>query len=266
MALKPMPDNNMPYSIILGTRVNMVQINAVLNCMEGWIKNGDKGRFVVVSNLHAIMEGRRRPEFQKLLNTADLFVPDGVSTLFIGRQRGFQLKERVTGTELMTSFCSLSNQKHYSSYFYGDTDEVLNTMKSKLNATYPGMEISGAYSPPFRPLTQEEDEAVVKMINEAKPDVLWVGLGCPKQEQWVYDHKDRLDVPIIIGVGAAFKFLSGHVQRAPKWARNFHLEWLWRLMQEPKRIWRRVLVDGSAYFYLTFFETLRLKKSNQQAL
>ena len=122
------------------------------------------------------------------------------------------------------------------------------------------MQIAGTYSPPFGPLTPEEDEEVVQSINQAKPDVLWVGLGCPKQERWIYEHKHRLQVPVAIGIGAYFKFHSGQTKRAPTWVRNRGFEWLWRLWKEPKRIWRRVLIDTPNFAYHVGLELAGLRK------
>lgn len=253
-------EGQIPFIRILGNRVHMVQMPDVLQLMEEWIQDGQKCRYVIVSNMHAIMEAHKEPVFKEVVNSADLFVPDGISALWVGRHKGFPLQRRVCGSDLIQAFCELANQKGYRSFFYGDTENVLKHMTARLKESSPNLEILGCYSPPFRPLTPEEDEKIVGMINRLRPDVLWIALGCPKQERWMFEHRNRLDVPVMVGVGAAFKFLSGKVKRAPLWIREHHLEWLWRLVNEPARIWRRVFVDGPQFVCYTFLELSGLKK------
>ncbi len=133
-------------------------------------------------------------------------------------------------------------------------------MKENLEARYPGHKIVGTFAPPFRPLTLEEDEEVIRMINESQPDILWVGLGLPKQDRWVFEHKDRLNVPIATGVGAAFDFVSGKVKRVPEWIGNNGFEWIWRFIQEPKKLWKRDLLDGPRFVFHVILELTGLKK------
>jgi len=154
----------------------------------------------------------------------------------------------------------VANEMRYSSFFYGDTPQTLDALRSSLEREYPCHRIAGTYSPPFRPLTAEEDADVVKMINDARPDVLWVGLGLPKQETWIAEHIDRLNVPVAMGVGAAFGFLSGRVSRAPQWVGRCGFEWLWRLMCEPRKVWRRDLLGGPSFVGHVLLELTGLKK------
>jgi len=234
-----------------GTKVNAIQIPEVLEKMSNWIKaKTQKTRWVVVTGMHGIVEASKNPEFEKNINSADLFVPDGISLVWLARFKGFKLKRRVSGADLMAEFFKVSSKEGFTNYFYGDTEETLKVLKEKLNVEFPGFKIAGTYSPPFRELTTEEDKQIIQMINQAHPDVLWVGLGLPKQENWIYKHKDELSVPVVVGVGAAFKFLSGKVKRVPKWIGNLGFEWLWRLFCEPKRIWKRVFLDGPIFFGL----------------
>jgi len=250
---------------ILGSRVHMVQIPEVIEIISHWIeKEREKCHFVVVTGMHGVMEGRRNKKFQDILNSADLFVPDGISLIWTARLRGFSLKKRVPGTDLMLEFFKISNEKGYKNYFYGDTAEILEQMSKKLLANFPNLKIVGFYSPPFRPLTQKEDEEIIEKINQAKPDILWVALGLPKQEKWIFEHKEKLKVPVAIGVGAAFKFLSGKIKRPPELIGNLGFEWLWRFFQEPKRTWRRIL-DIPFFIFLIIFESIKkglIKKIN----
>jgi N-acetylglucosaminyldiphosphoundecaprenol N-acetyl-beta-D-mannosaminyltransferase len=244
---------------VLGSRVHMVQIPEVLELMTHWIEEKrQKCHWIIVTGMHGLMEAHRDINFKAILNSADLFVPDGISLIWIARFRGFPLKKRVSGTDLMLEFFKIANKKGYQSFFYGDTKETLQEMAKKLLMDFPNLKIAGLYSPPFRPLTPEEDNKIIRDINQAKPDVLWVGLGLPKQERWIFEHKDKLNVPVAVGVGAAFKFLSGKVKRPPKWIGDLGFEWLWRFFQEPKKVWPRVL-DIPLFIFLVLLELIGFK-------
>lgn len=250
-----------PPSIgVLGVRVHMVQMPEVLTHMEHWVQRRERAHVVVASGMHGVMEARRNPEFKDIVNSADLFVPDGISLVWIGRRRGYRLKKRVCGSDLMWEFLKLSERKGYRLFFYGDTEETLESLTDKLKMSFPHLKIVGSISPPFRPLTAEEESRDVETINRSGADVVWVGLGLPKQERWMYQHRDKVDAPVLVGVGAAFKFLSGQVRRAPPWVGDNGLEWMWRFIQEPRRVWRRVLVDGPKFAGQVILELSGLKK------
>jgi len=250
-----------PSIQILGSRVHMVQIPEVLELIAHWIeKESQKYHWIVVTGMHGALEAYRDVKFKAILNSADLFVPDGISLIWIARYRGFPLKKRVSGADLIWEYFKLANKKGYRNFFYGDTEKILQEMKEKLVIDFPNLKIRGCYSPPFRPLTPKEDEEIIKKINQAKPDVLWVGLGLPLQERWIFEHRDKLEVPVVIGVGAAFKFLSGKVKRAPTWIGNYGLEWLWRFFYEPRKLWRRVFIDIPMFIFLVFLELIGIKR------
>jgi N-acetylglucosaminyldiphosphoundecaprenol N-acetyl-beta-D-mannosaminyltransferase len=238
----------------------MVQMPQVVELLEHWIEERQSCHYIVATGMHGIMEAHKHLHFKAILNSAALFIPDGISLIWIARWRGFQLKNRVCGSDLMGEVCRLASQRGYRNFFYGDTEETLQLLTARLQEQLPGLTVAGIYSPPFRPLTVREDEEVVRMVNKAAPDILWVGLGCPKQEQWMYDHRDRLSVPVMVGVGAAFKFLSGRTKRAPTWVGDHGLEWVWRFFHEPRRVWRRVLIDGPHFACLVALELSRLKR------
>lgn len=251
--------NQIPSIQILGNRVHMVQIPQVIEKISDWIeKERQKYHWIVVTGMHGVMEGYRNKNFQEIINSSDLFVPDGISLIWIARLRSFSLKKRVSGNDLMLEFFKLANERGYKNYFYGDTEDTLQQLAKKLLMNFPNLKISGFYSPPFHSLTKREDEEIIQKINQAKPDVLWVGLGLPKQEIWIFEHRDELTVPVVIGVGAAFKFLSGKVKRPPNWIGDLGFEWLWRFFQEPKRVWRRVL-DIPFFIFLVLLELIRFK-------
>jgi N-acetylglucosaminyldiphosphoundecaprenol N-acetyl-beta-D-mannosaminyltransferase len=233
---------------ILGTPVHMVQIPDVVGLMMQWVA-GDRScpHWIVVADMHAIIEAHKRPAFRSKIETADLTVPDGISLIQVARRKGVPLAKRVAGTDLMNAFFAASQTRGLKHFFFGDTNGTLVRLRQNLVQSYPGMVIADCYSPPFRPVTPEEDAEMIRRINDARPDVLWVGLGLPKQEQWIYDHRAQLHVPVVLGVGAAFKFLAGTVQRAPGWLGDLGLEWLWRLAHEPRRLWRRVMIEGPQF-------------------
>jgi N-acetylglucosaminyldiphosphoundecaprenol N-acetyl-beta-D-mannosaminyltransferase len=239
-------------------KIDMVSMNDTMHLMSGWIGQAPgKARWIVVTGMHGIVQSSKNPKFKQMLRAADAFVPDGISLILMGQLRGFNITKRISGTDLMSAFFVQAQTNGWSSYFYGDTPETLEALKIKLLVTYPNLKIAGMYSPPFKQLTSEEDNQIVQMINDAKPDVIWVGLGLPKQETWIFDHKDRLNAKVVVGTGAAFKFLAGKVNRAPSWVGGFGFEWLWRFFQEPKKMWRRVLLDGPVFLWIVFWDLLK---------
>lgn len=244
---------------VLGNKIDMVQIPDVLELMDFWItQESQKTHWIVATGMHGVMEAQKNKEFQKMLSSADLWAADGISLVWMARLNGFNLKKRVAGPDLFHAFLKVSAQKGYKNYFFGDTDDTLLALTQKLQKELPGIKTE-SFSPPFRKITQEEDDQMIKNINDAKPDVLWIGLGLPKQEKWIFEHKDKLKVPVIIGVGAAFKFEAGMVSRAPSWMGNAGFEWLHRLFQEPKRVWRRVFIDAPQFLWFAFSEFLKNK-------
>ena len=249
-----MASDTLPRFHALGTRVHPVPLETALAAMDGWVQRREPGRFVVASGMHAVLEGYRDESVRAIVNQADLFVLDGFSLVWLARRRGFPMPARVCGVDLMRAFCALGARRGYRMFFYGDTPQVLADLADRLRQECPGLQIAGTYSPPFRPVSEAEDAEIVRQINAARPDVIWVGLGLPKQERWIMAHRAQLNVPLFVGVGAAFKFASGSVRRAPAWMGERGLEWLWRLSQEPRRLWRRALVDVPLFTCLVLLE------------
>ena len=254
------PPLQLPSIQVLGVRVNMVQMGQTLELMEHWIQERNRCSYVVVTQMHGVMEARRDPDFKTVLNSADLFVPDGVSLTLVAHRRGFEAQKRVCGSDLMWGFLELAERKGYRNFFYGDTEDTLRRLTRKLSEDFPRLNIAGVHSPPFRPLTPEEDALETRTINESGADIVWVSLGLPKQERWMFEHRDKLNVPVVVGVGAAFKFLSGQVNRAPGWMGDHGFEWLWRFIHEPRRVWRRVMIDGPHFFFCVALESLVSKR------
>lgn len=250
-----------PASIeILGCSVSRVTLDDALNRIERWIDLREGPcRFIVTTGFHGIWEAHKDPRLRDALNAADLFCPDGVAPIMLSRLRGLPLPGRVPGPDLFAHFTARANRKGYRSFFLGDTEETLAALQQRLKRLHPGHRVVGTLSPPFRKLQLEEERAMVKQINAARPDVLWVGLGTPKQEWWIHRNLTALRVPVAIGVGAAFRFFSGQVRRAPAWVGGAGFEWLWRLAMEPAKLWRRDLIDGPQFLYRALTETLRLR-------
>jgi len=250
-----------PTLPIVGLPVHMVQIPDVVSLMTDWVCfDRQRCRWIVVADMHAVVEAHRRVEFRRMLDQADLIVPDGIGLVRVAQWKGASLRARVAGTDLMKAFFARTKSLGISHFFLGDTVETLSLMQAKLERTYTGFETAGIYSPPFRPLTFDEDNAIVQRINDAQPDVLWVGLGLPKQERWIYEHRHRLNVPLVLGVGAAFKFLAGTVKRAPDCVGNMGLEWLWRFLHEPRRLWRRIMIEAPQFVRLASLDVSGLRK------
>lgn len=246
--------DKIPSFRVLGVRVHLLDMAQVLKSIGEWIDKRDRCRFIIATQMHGIMEARRNPEFKKILNSADLFLPDGFSLVWAARHRGQNLQTRVPGPDLFIEGCQLAEQRGYRVFFYGDTSETLEALTARVKEQFPKLKIAGSHSPPFRLLTEQEDAQEVMMINESGADIVWVGLGLPKQERWMYEHRNRLNAPVLVGVGAAFKFFSGRVRRAPTWVGSRGFEWLWRFCREPRRVWRRVLIDGPHFLICVALE------------
>jgi N-acetylglucosaminyldiphosphoundecaprenol N-acetyl-beta-D-mannosaminyltransferase len=225
-----------------------VSVEQTVDQIEEWVKCG-RGccRRVVVTGFHGLLRAHKDPVIRTILNGAELWAPDGIAPVMAARFHGHRNIRRAPGMEIMLEFFRRANAKGYSSYFYGDTEATLTALQKRLQQEYPGHRIAGLFSPPFRALTLDENINIIEKINEARPDVLWVGLGMPKQDVWIYERLDRLKVPVAIGVGAAFAFAAGTVQRCPAWAGRMGFEWAYRFLKEPKKLWRRVLIDGPTF-------------------
>lgn len=246
---------------VLGVGISPVQIRDVIAQMGSWIAERHCCRSIAVTGMHGVTEAQHDLSFKEVLNAADLIVPDGMPLVWLARIQGFPLQRRVYGPELMITFCEQYSGKDYRHFLYGGDVGVAEKLASVLCGRFPGLVIAGVYSPPFRPLTEAEDMQITKHLNESRIDVLWVGLGTPLQEKWMHEHRDRLQVPVLIGVGAAFDLHTGRKKQAPEWMRENGLEWLFRLVQEPRRLWRRYLIYGSEFALKVILEQLGLRKA-----
>lgn len=243
-------ENNLPAYSLLGSRINAVQYDQILAQMQVWINSHNHGRYVVVANTHVVMESRQNPGLRQAVDQADMVIPDGMPLVVAARWRGFPLRRRADGPGLLVEALAQSGARGWRHYFYGGTPQVLEQLNTQIQMRWPDAVIAGSDAPPFRPLTPEEERAAVERIHSARPDVLWVGLGCPKQERWMLEHSDRLEVPVMLGVGQAFDLVAGVKQRAPGWMCNLGLEWLYRLVREPRRLGKRYLLYNPWFVWL----------------
>jgi exopolysaccharide biosynthesis WecB/TagA/CpsF family protein len=207
-----------------------------------------KGEYICFSNVHTSVMGKESSEYRDVLNSAAMVFPDGAPIARLGKRRGYHGLERVAGPDFMQKMFRDTMDGKVSHYFYGSTEETLTALKENLEKQYPGIDIRGMYSPPFRPLSPEEDEEDTRRINESGADILWVGLGAPKQEKWMNAHKGRINA-VMMGVGAGFDFHAGTIDRAPVWIQKIGFEWLYRLFQDPGRLFKRYFVTNIKFFW-----------------
>ncbi len=246
------------YCTILKTDINVTSMEKTLHYLCDNMERL-RGNYVCVSNVHTTVMSYRDPDYRKIQNSGAMALPDGKPLSIVSRRRGYRDAERVPGPDLMLRLFKESEQKGYRHYFYGSTVETLQSLKENLEREYPRLSIVGMYSPPFRDLTPEEDEKIVEEINRTEPDFIWVALGAPKQERWMYDHRFRVS-GIMLGVGAAFDFSAGTVRRAPKWMQEMCLEWLYRITQDPVRLIPRYFNTNFTFLRLVFAESFRFRR------
>lgn len=242
-------ENNMTKKTcceILGTEILVTNMQKTVERIEQDIEEL-RGKYICVGNVHTTVMAHDDVRYHEVQKQAAFVLPDGKPLSVYSRKHGFPEAERVTGPDLMLEFFGRDNGlKHY---FYGSTPETLAMLRGKLQREYPKLQIAGMVSPPFQKLSPEEDEAQIKKINESGADMIWVGLGAPKQENWMYEHKDQV-CGVMIGVGAGFDYHAGNIKRAPAWMQKLSLEWLYRLLQDPKRLFKRYLITNTRYLWL----------------
>ena len=242
------PMERFPRVDILGVGVSAIRMADALGAIDGWIARGER-QYVCVTSVHGVMESQRDEPLRRIHNGAGLVTPDGMPLVWLCRRSGFRQVERVYGPDLLLACCQRSTTRGYRHYFYGGAPGVPEKLAERLTSRFPGLDVVGTHSPPFRPLTAEEDAAVVGRINAAGPDIVWVGLSTPKQERWMAEHVGRLNAAALIGVGAAFDFHAGVKKQAPRWIQRSGLEWLFRAAQEPGRLIPRYLSTHPSFLW-----------------
>lgn len=231
---------------VLGVGVDAVNLPLAADMLETAVETGNGG-YVCVTGIHGVMEAQRNPRFKKVLDDAMLVVPDGMPTVWVGRWEGFRNMGRVFGPDLMLEVCRRSVSSGHSHFLYGGKPGIAEELQANLERRFPGIRIVGTYTPPFRKLSPVEMTDLQSRLSQVAPDIIWVGLSTPKQEQFMWENISSLNCKVMVGVGAAFDIHTGHVNDAPNWIKNAGLQWLHRLCQEPSRLWKRYLINNSAF-------------------
>lgn len=237
--------------LLAGLRISVVTYAEVLARVRSWVEN-DRKRYVCVVGLHGVREALRTKQVREALHASALLVPDGMPLVWCGRALGYENTHRIYGPDLFLNVCGEAERKQWSVFLYGTTEDALAKLTLVLRKKFPRLVIAGTLAPPFRNLTDSEDEAEVHTMNTSGARVVFVGLSTPMQEVWMHKHNGKLSANVLIGVGAAFDFISGTKKQAPLWMRRTGLEWLFRLVSEPRRLWRRYAEAAGVFFSLVF--------------
>lgn len=251
-----------PRVDVLGVGVSAINMDIAIDVIDRWITSGTR-HYVCITGVHGVMESQRDEALRRIHNEAGLVTPDGMPLVWLSKWRGWRNTSRVYGPDLMLALCERSQATGYRHYFYGGQPGVPEQLARRLQHRFPGLAVTGTFSPPFRPLSAAEQTEIVARINDARPDIVWVGLGTPKQERWMAQHVSRLHASALIGVGAAFDLHAGLRRQAPSWMQRTGLEWLFRLGQEPRRLWRRYLVNNPLFLWLTVLQMWRAGYASQ---
>lgn len=248
-----------PTTRVLGVSVSMVDLASATDIIIGFVADGQHAA-VAVTGVHGIMEAQDDTAFKTVLNQVDLNVPDGMPLVWLGKMAGFHQVGRVFGPDLMLIVSERMAQLGLAAFYYGGQPGVAEELATEMARRFPGIRTAGTYCPPFRDLTDAEADSIAAMINGSGAAIVWVGLSTPKQERWMMRFRERLTTPVLIAVGAAFDYNTGRIQRAPRWMQRCALEWLYRVYQEPRRLWRRYARNNPRFLFYLLFERLRLRR------
>ncbi len=241
---------------VLGVKISAVNLAKAEAVIAGMVARRAKG-YVCVAPVATIMDCQDDPDYRRVINAADLVTPDGVPIAWLGRCAGHSLVARTYGPDLMERLCDHGRALGWKHFFYGATPEICDKLEARLKAKFPGLNVVGKMSPPFMPKAVRISSDETGCINAAGADIVWVGLGAPKQDIWCDLNRSGLEAPVLIGIGAAFDFLSGMKVQAPRWVQRCGLEWLFRLCCEPRRLWRRYLIGNARFIGLLFNQRIR---------
>jgi N-acetylglucosaminyldiphosphoundecaprenol N-acetyl-beta-D-mannosaminyltransferase len=255
-----LPADTRPKVDMLGVGMTPTNLPHAVELLEAWRAEGN-GEHVCCACVNSLVEARRDPEIRDILNRARLITQDGMPLVWWCHFAGFPETERVCGRDLMLAICAVGLERGYRHFFYGGAPRVTKQLVTNLSRRFPGLEIVGYHSPPFRQLSAEEAAADVAAINKAKPDFVWVGLGTPKQDKWMGDHVGEINSAVLIGVGAAFDYLAGVLQPAPQWMQRAGLEWVFRLASEPRRLAHRYLIGNLIFLTCVARQFMRMKSN-----
>ncbi len=254
-----------PRINVLGVGISVLNLQSALNLVSTAIKEKARG-YICVTGVHGVTEAQQDIQFKKILNKSFLCTPDGMPLVWLGKYFGYKEIDRVYGPDLMKLVCDWSRKKGVTHFLYGGLPDVAEDLKQKLEVNYPGINIVGCYSPPFCPLSKDEEERLINIVRELKPDLFWVGLSTPKQERFMAEYINKLDTTIMIGVGAAFDFLTGRIKQAPRWVQRAGLEWFYRMCYEPKRLVPRYLKNNPIFLLKISLQLSGLKKYKIEGL
>ncbi len=250
---------DIPKINVLGTEVAAVNPEEATRLINGWLSQDETGRYVSVVDVHCIMQSYRRPEVRQAYNSADACMPDGMPLTWVGRLRGCRTMSRVYGPDLMLALLELASKSGQTNFFLGGAEGVADELRDRMERRFPGLSVVGTYSPPFRSLTPDEKTALVGEINSLRPDLLWVGLGAPKQDLFMAEYHRLVNCKVMIGVGAAFDFHTDRIRQAPRWMMKSGLEWTFRLFMEPRRLGPRYLRHNPAFVWHIVLQQLGLR-------
>lgn len=239
--------SKIPTCNIMGVNIAAINMDWLLEFTDKNIKDLS-GDYMCVSNVHTTVTSYEDPEYCAVQNGGIMAIPDGGPLSSVGQKRGHKSMQRTAGPSYMGEILKVSVKRGYRHYFYGSTEETLGKLEKVLKELYPEIQIAGMYSPPFRLLREAEDKAIIEQINAANPDFVWVGLGAPKQEKWMAAHQGKV-CGFMVGVGAGFDYFAGNIERAPEWMQNSNLEWFYRLLQDPRRLFGRYLHTNTKFIW-----------------
>ena len=240
---------------VIGAKIDVVYWGGAVATLLRWAA-GRESRYVCACNVHSVVTAQSDERLAASVRGADMVVPDGAPVAWLMRKSGVEAQQRVSGPDLMWRYFAAAAVYGESVFLLGSTVDTLERLRGRIEATFPGLRVIGTYSPPYRPLSEDEDLALVQMLNESGASTVWVSLGCPKQEIWMAEHRDRVS-SVLVGVGAAFGFHAGTVRRAPEWMQRMSLEWLHRLLSEPRRLWRRYLATNTVFIFAAARQLMR---------
>jgi len=244
---------------VLGVWVSAINMDRAVAAITEALDRREKG-YICVTGVHGVSEAQTDDGFREILNRSFLCTPDGMPLVWVGRWQGHRTMDRVYGPDLMLAVMEISEKKGYRHFFYGGANGTAEALRQRLQQRFPMLHIAGIYEPPFRPLHEQERHELKALIGALKPDMMWVGLSTPKQERFMAEYLDKLDVTLMAGVGAAFDFHAGRVRQAPRWMQRSGLEWLFRMGCEPRRLWKRYLKNNPLFVWRIFCQRTGLKK------
>jgi len=251
---------SLPCADVLGVKVSAIDLQSAVDLVDRWIGSATGHAYICATGVHGVMEAHTDCELRRILNRAFINAPDGMPMTWVGRLQGFRRMDRVFGPDLMMGMCRLSAERGYRNFLCGGKPGIAELLSETLQKRIPGLQVVGTYAPPFRSLTLEEEANFLSQVRESRPHILWVGMSTPKQERFMAQYVDRLQVPLLVGVGAAFDYHTGQIRDCSQWVKRAGLQWLHRLMQDPGRLWKRYLRNNPAFLWHIALQLSKLRQ------